>query len=240
MVFFGTAGAVLALVLIAVVVVVSMSGGEDDAAAGKPTSPMGRPADSGPAPSSYSNSPSTDAYAAIDRRRADPRPLTADETFPASARTLTATEAKAKLTLQAKRLDGDCAQAIWGAAVGDELRRGGCTQALRGVYSDQKKGYALSVTVLNLAGVEDANRAVDALGRGRGGGFVRPLSAKAPLNRFGQGFSMARGLAMGHYAVIAWAQRLDGKGDEQDEALLSLLIEGGKAAAVLSRAARAR
>jgi hypothetical protein len=50
---------------------------------------------------------------------------------------------------------------------------------------------------------------------------------------------MARGLAMGHYAVVSWAQRLDGKGDASDGNLLSLLIEGGKAPAVLGRAAAA-
>jgi hypothetical protein len=50
---------------------------------------------------------------------------------------------------------------------------------------------------------------------------------------------MARGLAMGHFAVVSWAARLDGKGDATDETLLSLLIEGGKSPAVLGRAARA-
>ena len=49
---------------------------------------------------------------------------------------------------------------------------------------------------------------------------------------------MARGLAMGHFAVVSWAARLDGKGDATDETLLSLLIEGGKSPAVLGRAAR--
>jgi hypothetical protein len=119
--------------------------------------------------------------------------------------------------------------------VGDELRRGSCTQAAQGVYAD--RDYALTVTVFNLAGKESADRLVGMLGSG--GGFVRPLPAQAPLDRVGQGFTMARGLAMGHYAVVAWAQRLDGEGDAQDEALLSLLIEGGKAPGPLGRAARA-
>jgi hypothetical protein len=39
--------------------------------------------------------------------------------------------------------------------------------------------------------------------------------------------------------VVSWAERLDGKGTETDETLLSLLIEGGKSPAVLGRAARA-
>jgi hypothetical protein len=141
--------------------------------------------------------------------------------------------------LRAKRLDGDCAAAVWGASVGDELRRGGCTQAARGIYSDTEHGYALAVAVFNLAGAEDANRFVAKLDQTIGAGFVLPLEAPAPLDDFGRGFGMARGLAMGHYAVVSWAQRLDGTGDEKDETLLSLLIEGGKSPAVLGRAARA-
>jgi hypothetical protein len=148
-------------------------------------------------------------------------------------------EGKATLKLRAKRLDGDCAAAVWGGSVGDELGRGGCTQAARGIYSDTKRGYALAVAVFNLAGSADADRFVAKLETTIGAGFVRPLEAPAPLDGFGRGFGMARGLAMGHFAVVSWAQRLDGKGDEKDETLLSLLIEGGKAPAVLGRAARA-
>ncbi|HEX2317114.1 MAG TPA: hypothetical protein VHJ17_25435 [Thermomonospora sp.] len=255
------AGGALAAVLVGVVVVAVASGGGDEAPVTRAGSPVGRPADSGRSPASYSSSPTTGAYAGIAQRGADARPLTEGESFPSSARTLTVTEAGARLRLVGHRLDTDCANAVWGVALGEELRRGGCTQALRGMYADARKGLALSVTVLNLNSSADADRLVAALGNGRGGGFVRPLtegltpvtaSPKAtstakttasptavPLERFGEGFSMARGLAMGHYAVIAWAQRLDGTGDPGDEALLALLIEGGKAPGVLGRAAAA-
>jgi hypothetical protein len=53
---------------------------------------------------------------------------------------------------------------------------------------------------------------------------------------FGQAFSIARGVAMGHYAVITWVQRADGTGDERDGALLSLLVTTGRPGAVLLRA----
>jgi hypothetical protein len=45
---------------------------------------------------------------------------------------------------------------------------------------------------------------------------------------------------MGHFAVIGWVRRLDGTGDEQDEALLSLLVTVSGPQAVLDRAAAAR
>ncbi|SEF53370.1 hypothetical protein SAMN04489712_101340 [Thermomonospora echinospora] len=255
-VLFGAA-AVIIVVLVAGIAVLTAGAGEEDTVrrAGGPQASVGRPADSGSSPSSYSSSPSTDAYAGIDQRGEDGSPLTEEEAFPSSARSLTVKEAGSRLKLVGKRLDGDCAHAVWGRAVGDELRRGGCLQAVRGMYADTGRGYALSVTIFNLASSADADRLVDALGRGRGGGFVRPLTGAddgvtvrptasatagaSALEGFGQGFSMARGLAMGHYAVISWAQRLDGEGDETDEALLALLIEGGKAPAVLGRAAAA-
>ncbi|MFC5751111.1 hypothetical protein [Actinomadura rugatobispora] len=241
-IYFIAAGG-LGLVMVLALAVVTLTGGEDPPARTAPGSAVGRPADSGASPSSYSSSPSTGAYAAIEQRAQDPAPLTIEEAFPAAAQELEvrAPGAELKLSLKDKRLDGDCSAAVWGSGIGGELRRGQCTQAVRGVYAasgdDAAKGHALTVAVFNLAGKQDADRLVGALGSG--GGFVRPLPAQAPLDRFGQGFTAARGLAMGHYAVVAWAQRLDGQGDAEDETLLSLLIEGGKAPSALGRAARA-
>ncbi|MEU9844751.1 hypothetical protein AB0C69_36680 [Actinomadura sp. NPDC048032] len=237
--YFGAAAVLGVLMLLGVGAVVLSGGGDSDAktrdAGG---APIGRPAGTGPSPTSYSNSPSSSAYAGIANRSADPQPLTEGEAFPSSAAKLPLPDGKVSVKLRAKRLDGDCAAAVWGGSVGEELAKGGCTQAARGIYSDTEHGYALAVVVFNLAGSADADRFVARLETTIGAGFVRPLEAPAPLDRFGRGFGMARGLAMGHFAVVSWAQRLDGKSDEKDETLLSLLIEGGKAPAVLVRAAR--
>ncbi|MFG2000162.1 hypothetical protein ACGFNU_13520 [Spirillospora sp. NPDC048911] len=237
--FFVAAGALGLVVVLAAVVMVVIGGGDDKPAPGPAAPKIGRVAASGPAPASYSSSPSADAYTGIAQRSADAKPLTAAELFPSSASTISLPSGKAKLTLKGKRLDGDCAPAVWGKSVGAALAEGGCTQAARTLYADTKKKYALAVTVFNLASADDSDRIVKRLGDGRGGGFVRPLTAASPLDKFGQGFGMARGLAMGHFVVVSWAQHLDGSGDEQDEDLLSLLIEGGKAPAVLGRAAKA-
>ncbi|MEV4255757.1 hypothetical protein AB0J52_21585, partial [Spirillospora sp. NPDC049652] len=174
-------------------------------------------------------------------------PLTAAEAFPSEAATLQVSR-KARLTLRGKELGGDCTAAVWGAETAKMLRRAGCTQVARTLYADTAHGYALSVTVFNLVDTPSANTAVDALGQNGGGGFVRPLApgsdSGGTLGTFGQkGYGAARGVAMGHYAVVAWAQRLTGTGDAasaaKDETLLSVLIEGQKAPAVLNRAARA-
>jgi hypothetical protein len=199
-------------------------------------SAVGSPAATGPTPSSYSDAPSTGEFAAIKDRASDGSPLTAEEAFPPSARRLTDADSHVRLDLEASHLESDCALAVWGARLGDVLRKGGCTQAARMMYADRR--YAASVTVFNLARAEDADRFVDALRPEAGEGFVRPLTGVAALSRFGQGFSMARGLAMGHYAVISWVQRLDGGGDARDETLLSLLVAVGQPQAVLDRAAK--
>ncbi|MBT2209878.1 hypothetical protein [Actinomadura sp. NEAU-AAG7] len=240
--YFGAAGALGAVVIVGLGAVVLLRGGDDPVPTHAPAAVIGRPAGSGPSPTSYSSSPTSAAYAGIAARTSDAGPLTAGEAFPPSAATIPVPDSDVKLTLRTKRLDGDCAAAVWGATVAADLRRGGCTQAARGLYASTGRGeraYGMAVAVFNLAGSADADRFVGLLDRTRGGGFVRPPAATGPLGAFGQGFGMARGLAMGHFAVVSWAQRLDGGGDERDETLLSLLIEGGKAPAVLGRAARA-
>ncbi|GAA4230749.1 hypothetical protein GCM10022254_26310 [Actinomadura meridiana] len=235
--YFGAAAVLGVLVLVGLGVLVLRDGG--DAAHGGVTAhaKIGKPAGTGPSPDSYSSSPTTEAYAGIASRSTDSAPLTIAEAFPSSATELAVPDSDVKVKLRAKRLDGDCAAAVWGGTVGDVLGEGGCTQAVRGIYADDD--HALAVAVFNLAQSADADRFVETLEKTRGAGFVRPLEAPAPLDGFGRGFGMARGLAMGHFAVVTWAERVDGKGDEKDETLLSLLIAGGQAPAVLGRAARA-
>ncbi|MEO5877410.1 MAG: hypothetical protein ABIS86_02375 [Streptosporangiaceae bacterium] len=227
--FFGAAaGLVLVLVVLAVVVLVTRRGDDRSAPQVPAAAQMGRPAGSGLSPGSYSSSPSTEVFEPIDQRSADRAPLTVAELF--ADRTISDSGSKAKLTLQSTRLDRDCAKAMWGSLAGNVLRKGLCTQAARAYYLDKKKGYAVTIGVFNLAGSADADRAVETFGPA---GFVKPLPGAEP----GEGFSVARGLAMGHFAVITWVRRLDGGGDEQDEALLSLLVTGTKAEAIYGRAA---
>ncbi|WP_051107797.1 hypothetical protein [Actinomadura atramentaria] len=247
--YFAVAGALALIAVVAVLVVVS--GGGDEAPRRAAVPRVTNVPQSGGSPASYSSSPSGPAYAGITARSEDAAPLTEAEAFPASAARLDSADGP-RLTLRAKRLDADCSAAVWGTGLATELARSGCTQAARTLYSaaSPKPGYALAVTVFNLAASADADRLVAGLDAGRGGGFVRPLDGSggsggrdrataAAAGAFGGAFSMARGLAVGHYAVVAWSARLDGSGDESDTALLGLLIEGCKAPGALGRAARA-
>ncbi|HEY8481306.1 MAG TPA: hypothetical protein VIL71_15900 [Spirillospora sp.] len=237
--YYGAAAVLGLVVLLGLGAFVVLNGGDSSGRDGASGARGGAPASTGLSPASYSSSASTSAYAGIASRDTDPQPLTIDEVFPSSAAKVSLPDGDVQVKLRAKRLDDDCAAAVWGQTVGDVLSRGGCTQAARGIYADTKNGYGLAVAVFNLSGSKAADEFVATLEKTIGAGFVQPLPAEEPLDDFGRGFGMARGLAMGHFAVVTWAQRLDGKGDVKDETLLELLIEGGKNPAVLGRAARA-
>lgn len=199
------------------------------------------PVVTGAAPSSYSNAPSSAVFAAIGKRSADKRPLTTSEVFTKETKSLADKQADVVLKLRASRIDGNCAAAVWGASLTAELRKAGCTQVVRGLYSDSKGRYAAAVSILNLSGVREADALTKRLSPDVGDGFVRPLPGEAPLDKFGQGFSLARGRALGHYSVVAWVQRTDGEGDEEDAKLLSLVITMGKAdSAILRRTIKQR
>lgn len=227
-IFYGAAASLVAIILL-VLLAVTMTGGGGEKEAELPLVPMGKPAVSGIAPTNYSSSASTDVFEAISTRAKDKAPLTVDELFP--DKTLVDETAKAKLTRRQAVLDNDCAKAMWGAGLGKILQKGGCNQAVRAHYTDTKKGFDVTIAVFNLADAQAADRAVEAFGAGTGAGFVRPLGQ--PL----QGFSIARGLAMGHYAVITWVQRTDGTGTERSKPLLSLLVSAANAQALYTRAA---
>jgi len=195
--------------------------------------PMSRPVVTGLAPDSYSSSPSTEVFAEIASREDDSAPLSAEEMFPEKD-VLRDEVSGAEPVLRSSVLDDDCGLAIWGRGLGEILQDGGCTQAVRGVYTDKKNRYRVVVAVYNLRDSEAADRAVEAFGAGSGG-FVK-LPDDAPKG-FGAGFSLARGLAMGHYALITWADRSDGRGESADRPLLSLVVTAAKAEAIYARAA---
>lgn len=234
--FFAAAGVGGALVIVLILVLAVMwpkETAKKRQEAGE-TVPMSRPAVTGLAPSSYSFSPSTDVFAEIATREADSAPLTAEEMFPEKD-TLEDDTTGAKLLLRSSVLDEDCGRAVWGEGLGAALRKGGCAQAVRGLYTDEKKGFRALVAVYNLRDEDAANRAVKAFGAGSGG-FVK-LPGKTPAG-FGEGFSLARGLAMGHYALITWAERAGGTQTEgANRPLLSLVVTAAKAEALYARAA---
>jgi hypothetical protein len=228
--YFAAAGVVvLAAALIATAVAV-FGGGKAKSGDGGQAAPRvtGVRAE-GPGASAYSQAASTAAFAAIADRRKDAKPLTAAQAF--GTKKIADAEAKASLRLTASSLDSRCTTAIWGVQLAGELARARCTQAARATYTDRR--FAALVTIFNVANAQAADRVVAEADPRSGSGF--PL-APPGSPQLGQAFSIARGVAMGHYAVITWVQRTDGSGDERDTALLSLLVTAGRPNAVLLRA----
>jgi hypothetical protein len=224
--YFAAAGVIVLVAVIITVSVVLL--GDDGHRAAGPATPHA--ATDGPLPAAYSQAPSTSVFEPIGKRSADLRPLTAAEVF--DTKTVTDADARASLKLTASKVDAQCDAAVWGDRIAGRLQRAGCTQATRGMYAD--KHFAAMVTIFNLADANAADRLVAAADPRSGNGFPLPLTGATP---FGHGFSTSRGLAMGHYAVITWAQRTDGTGDETDAGLLSLLVAIGHPKALLVRAA---
>jgi hypothetical protein len=225
--YFVAAGVVVLVALVAVIAVVTSGdgGGHHRTSAPKVTNVRTE----GPGASAYSQAASTAAFNAIADRAKDGKPLTAGEVF--ATKKITDTDAKASLKLTASSLGSRCTAAIWGTRLAGRLQQGRCTQVARATYSDDH--FAAMVTVFNVRDSHAADQVVADADPLTGGGFPLVPPRSVPL---GQNFSIARGVAMGHYAVITWVQRADGTGDQRDAALLSLLVTTGRPNAVLVRA----
>jgi hypothetical protein len=221
-------------VVVLVVVVVAASVlvlGKDGGGGGAAAPQVKGVRSEGPGAAAYSQAASTEAFSAIANRSKDAKPLTSAEVF--GTKKINDADAKATLKLTASHLDSHCTAAIWGARLAGVLQQGRCTQTARATYTDKKFGAI--VTIFNLVNAQAADRVVASADPRLGGGFPLAPPGSPP---FGQSFSTARGVAMGHYAVITWVQHADGTGDESDPALLSLLVTAGRPNAVLVRAAK--
>jgi hypothetical protein len=230
--YFAAAGVIILVAVVAAAAVAVFGGsGGGGGARGQAAAPDVKDVRTeGPGASTYSQAASTAAFAVIADRTKDAKPLTSAQVF--GTKKITDADAKATLKLTASSLDAHCTAAIWGTRLAGRLEQGGCTQAARATYSD--KHFAALVTIFNLVDAKAADQVVAEADPRSGNGF--PL-APPDSPAFGQAFSTARGVAMGHYAVITWVQHADGSGDERDAALLSLLVTTGRPNAVLVRAA---
>lgn len=120
-------------------------------------------------------------YAAIDTRRRDATPLTTEEVFPPSTRSL------AGMGQVSTRQFTDCDELLWGTSATE------CTQALQATYAGGSM--AGQFVIFNLADGRAADALVSAL---RKGGFVRQDVAFEPVG------SLAQVRAMGHYVTVSW------------------------------------
>jgi hypothetical protein len=192
-------------------------------------------------PSEYRSWPSLTQFAPIADRKADAKPLTAEEVF--ATRTLKS--GKQTLKLAQRQLDNSCASALWGDELVEQVADAGCTQAVRGLFTTTvitkvtarasasatptgatpgpvtRTAYIAQYTLLNLRDAEAANALVATLEALHRGGWALPL--KPDLAPF-QGYSESSGHAMGHYVGLVWVARADGAEPESTDDFVTLSL----------------
>ncbi|GIH26362.1 hypothetical protein Aph01nite_46720 [Acrocarpospora phusangensis] len=223
-------GGVAAFLVVALLLSLAVDGINGTAAA--PTSISAGSALGQARPAEYQSWPSLKQFAPIADRKADAKPLTAEEIF--STRTLRS--GRQALRLTQRKLDGACADALWGQELIEQVTAAGCTQAVRGLFVTTKTTgtaspsatptatgspeppprvtYVAQYTLLNLRDAEAANSLVTNLEALHRGGWTLPLK---PEQAAFPGYSEASGHAMGHYVGLVWVARADGAEPEPSD-----------------------
>ncbi|WP_283133533.1 hypothetical protein [Rhizohabitans arisaemae] len=179
------------------------------------------------APEGYQAWPPSKIFKPIGDRRSDPKAMSVGEVF---AEQTLRYEGQA-LKLAAKHAGKDCAAAVHGQRLVDEVAAAGCTQVLRGHYVSENKRYVAQFTLLNVRDAAAAEGLVTSLKTGYKSGWVVPLGTKGPAFPKG-GYTEASGYAMGHYVALSWVGRADGasRTEKDDFVNLSLTVRGAEKA----------
>ncbi|GGS53509.1 hypothetical protein GCM10010156_10210 [Planobispora rosea] len=172
-----------------------------------------------PRPDAYRGWPSPKQFAPIAQRTADPEPLTVKEVF--AEKTLK--EGRITLKLAGTDAGADCAAAVWGRELADQLAQGGCSQVARGVYTSADGRYVAQYTLFNLRDAASADALVASLTTLHRGGW--PLALESATAAFPPGgHTEASGHAMGHYAGLVWIGRTDGAEPDAKDDFVSLAL----------------
>ncbi|WP_248964900.1 hypothetical protein [Sphaerisporangium perillae] len=150
----------------------------------------------GPAPARIRAERTSALYAPIASRRDDPRPLSEREVFGSAA------PASSGVTMERRQvsMSADCSEALWGS--GPTAAAAGCAQVVRASFASADGGVSGQYAVFDMPDGASADRLVDALGSGHGGGFLR-LAPGQP-GSFDAGHSRAEVRALGHFVVVNW------------------------------------
>ncbi|MFD0685599.1 hypothetical protein [Actinomadura fibrosa] len=138
-------------------------------------------------------------------RTTDPTALTLGEVFGKSS----FKSGKLKYTRTAASAKRGCTGVVGGAALAKALKKGGCAQALRATYALSNGQLIGTVGVLNLKTEAAAKQAVKAAA-GKDA-FLQALPGKGISKNNGKGEALGTSEAFGHYVIMTWVQRPDGK-----------------------------
>ncbi|MFC5749139.1 hypothetical protein [Actinomadura rugatobispora] len=141
----------------------------------------------------------------LKNRATDPSPLTLNEVF--GKKSFTGGGQKYVRTgWNAKK---GCTGTVQGAKLAAVVKKGGCTQALRATFARGDGKLIGTVGVLNLktdAAAKLAQRAAVAKDA-----FLQPLPGTGVSKTIGKGEALGTAEARGHYLLMTWVQRPDGK-----------------------------
>ncbi|SEG33122.1 hypothetical protein SAMN04489712_104441 [Thermomonospora echinospora] len=197
-------GAVVAgLVLIGSGFTVStmLKGDSDDGAAAASTQTAAPRPTATPTPTT----PPAPLNAKLKSRATDPDPLTLKEVFG----TASFTQKGKKFVRTAWKHDRGCTGAVNGSKLEAALKKGGCAQVLRATYARADGLLIGTVGVLNLK-TESAAKAAEKAGAGRDA-FLQPLAGTGYTKKIGKGAALGTTFVRGHYLIMTWVQRPDGK-----------------------------
>ncbi|HEX2316214.1 MAG TPA: hypothetical protein VHJ17_20910 [Thermomonospora sp.] len=138
-------------------------------------------------------------------RTTDPNPLTLKEVFGNGSFTSKGT----KYVRTAWKHDKSCTRTVRGEKLESALKKGGCAQVLRATFARSDGKLIGTVGVLNLRS-ESAARAADKAGAGRDA-HLEPLAGTGVTKKIGKGVALGTTFVRGHYLIMTWVQRPDGK-----------------------------
>ncbi|MCP2343297.1 hypothetical protein [Actinomadura rupiterrae] len=103
----------------------------------------------------------------------------------------------------------DCTGAVGGTALTGSVKKGGCSQVLRATYTRGDGKLIGTVGVFNLKTETAAKAAVKAAADKDA--YLKPLPGSGNTKKIGTGLALGTAEARGHYLVMTWVQRPDGK-----------------------------
>ncbi|WP_165968855.1 hypothetical protein [Actinomadura sp. KC06] len=141
----------------------------------------------------------------LQSRTTDPKPLTLKEVFGNGK----FKAGKYRYVRTAVASTKNCTGVAGGAKLDRVLKKGGCTQALRATYALTTGSLIGTVGVFNLENQAAAEQAVKAAAAKDA--FLLALPGKGVSKTNGKGEALGTSQARGHYLVMTWVQRPDGK-----------------------------
>lgn len=172
----------------------------DDAEPKAAAAPSKAPPAAGP-----TTPPPVRTNAKIRTRVTDPKPLTLNEIF--GRRTFV--QQRTKYVRTNRNVVRDCTKTVSGVRFVAVLKKAGCTQSLRATFARSDGKLIGTIGVLNLRS-EAAVRATKRAGTGKDT-FLRALPGGGVTKKIGQGAAFGTVEVHGHYLVMTWVQRPDGK-----------------------------